>query len=471
MNSLARCVLLLASVLLSAVPVSAQPPISPDHQRSSPKMLQAFREVVAKPSQATVRVLCDGKDIALGTIVEADGWIVTKASELQGKVTCRLKDGRTLTAQIVGVQEPYDLALLKVDAKGLPPVSWRASKDAHVGQWVASPGPTEEPVAIGVVSVATRKYKVGDQPTKNLGAKSGWLGVGLDESEGGAHIGFVVPDSPAQRAGLRTGDLILEVAGKKILDNESLINTVQRHHPGEEIKIKIRRGSEEQELTATLGQLPPQMRGNPQERMGSQLSNRRGGFPTILQHDTVLKPVDCGGPLVDLDGRTIGINIARAGRTESYAVPSEDVLFWLPDLKSGKLAPTVEVTGPTSPRERKTDANLLRHDVNRLTRLVPAPKGRPGCHSRAYSLELAAGEQVTIDLESLEFDAFLRVEDADGKKLAEDDDSGGELNARIVFRAPRGGTYHVIVTSYTPGETGNYELTIRRTGAAPPAKK
>jgi serine protease Do len=42
---------------------------------------------------------------------------------------------------------------------------------------------------------------------------------------------------------------------------------------------------------------------------------------------------------VDLDGKVIGINIARAGRTESYAVPTEAVLPLLSDLLSGKLAP------------------------------------------------------------------------------------------------------------------------------------
>jgi serine protease Do len=46
---------------------------------------------------------------------------------------------------------------------------------------------------------------------------------------------------------------------------------------------------------------------------------------------------------VDLDGKVIGINIARAGRTESYAIPSEDVRRVLPELMSGKLAPKEEV--------------------------------------------------------------------------------------------------------------------------------
>jgi serine protease Do len=74
-------------------------------------------------------------------------------------------------------------------------------------------------------------------------------------------------------------------------------------------------------------------------RMGGPLSERRNGFPTILQHDAVLRPSDCGGPLVDLDGKVIGINIARAGRTESYAAPAEALLPLMYDLMSGKHAP------------------------------------------------------------------------------------------------------------------------------------
>jgi serine protease Do len=77
-------------------------------------------------------------------------------------------------------------------------------------------------------------------------------------------------------------------------------------------------------------------RGDLQNSMGSKLSDRRGGFPVILQHDSVLLPTDCGGPLVNLDGQVIGINICRAGRTECYAIPSEAVRPLLEKLKSAK---------------------------------------------------------------------------------------------------------------------------------------
>src|SRR5262245_53908460 len=91
--------------LLPASPVRAQ---ASDLLRSSPKVLAAFRDVVAGPGQSTVRVQCDGKDAALGVVVGADGWVLTKASELKGRVVCKLKDGRELEARVAGVHEPND---------------------------------------------------------------------------------------------------------------------------------------------------------------------------------------------------------------------------------------------------------------------------------------------------------------------------------------------------------------------------
>ena len=46
------------------------------------------------------------------------------------------------------------------------------------------------------------------------------------------------------------------------------------------------------------------------------------GDEQAIQHDTVLQPWLCGGPLVDLDGKAIGLNIARAGRVATYALPA-----------------------------------------------------------------------------------------------------------------------------------------------------
>jgi serine protease Do len=328
---------------------SAQAQISKDLLRGNEKIVKLFRPVVAEASESTVRVQCNGKDAALGTVVGADGWVLTKASELNGKIECRLKDGTSYIAKIVGVHEPYDLALLKIEATELKPVQWEPSKAARVGRWVASVAPADDPVAIGVVSVATRGLKQGDQPPKTLALNSGFLGVGLDDAEHGAKIIDVTPNSPADKTGLKVNDIVTGVNDKKVLGRESMINIILKYKPGDEVTVHALRGDKEMTFKAKLAKRPSGV--NPQELMGSTLSNRRGGFPSILQHDTVIKPVDCGGPLVDLDGKAVGINIARAGRTESYAIPSEAIREQLPRLMSGELAPPSD--DPDAPKPKR----------------------------------------------------------------------------------------------------------------------
>jgi serine protease Do len=306
--------------------------------KNSSKVLGAFRAVADKARQSTVKVLCDGKEAALGTVVGPDGWVLTKYSELKGRTTCKLADGRDLEAQLVGVQELYDVALLKIDAKGLTPVEWQDSKAVPVGNWLASAGPGQDPLAVGVVSVAARKGNPKDAPLARDPAKTGYLGIMLAPGEGGIMIDRVMPDTAAAKAGLKPKDTVLSLNGKSYKEVEDFIAAVGSYKPDEVITLKIKRGTEEKEIKAKLGKRPPD-RGDIQNTMGGTLSLRRAGFPLFLQHDTVLRPQDCGGPLVDLDGKAIGINIARAGRTESYALPAEALQPLLPDLMSGKLAP------------------------------------------------------------------------------------------------------------------------------------
>jgi serine protease Do len=334
-SSSRRLGLLLAGIMVlgTAAPAPAQ-----ELQKNSPSVLSAFRSVVAQASESTVRVLCEGKDAALGTILSEDGWIITKASELKGAPSCKLKDGRTFQAKLVGVEELNDLAMLKIEAKNLRPVEWRESRYAEVGNWLASPGTGSDPVAIGVVSVATRKPLRNELPMSARARKAGFLGVTLQESEDSAKIGTIQARSPASKAGLKVGDVVLKVEGLKITGPGNLVETIQRFDPGKVIVMEIKRGNEVKELKATLEKRPTD-RSDFQNNMGSKLSDRRDRFPTILQHDQVIKPSDCGGPLVDLDGKAVGINIARAGRVESYAIPTESVLALVNDLKSGKLAP------------------------------------------------------------------------------------------------------------------------------------
>jgi serine protease Do len=53
----------------------------------------------------------------------------------------------------------------------------------------------------------------------------------------------------------------------------------------------------------------------------------------VLPHDTVVRPRDCGGPLVDTDGNVVGINIARALRVSTFAIPADTVRQVVEELK------------------------------------------------------------------------------------------------------------------------------------------
>ena len=83
-------------------------------------------------------------------------------------------------------------------------------------------------------------------------------------------------------------------------------------------------------------------------------------------------------------------------------------------------------------------------------------------------VKLAKGHSYQIDMTSNEFDAYLFLENAGKKLLAEDDDSGGELNAQILFTAPEDGTYRLIATSFAGAETGSFQLRIEETAKEQP---
>lgn len=92
-------------------------------------------------------------------------------------------------------------------------------------------------------------------------------------------------------------------------------------------------------------------------------------------------------------------------------------------------------------------------------------KVRKDCYHKVHVVKLMEGVTYRIDmLGDSEFDTYLRLEDDAGKQLAEDDDSGEGLNARIVFPAPKTGTYRIIATTYDDNDTGSYTLLVTAIG-------
>jgi peroxiredoxin len=89
---------------------------------------------------------------------------------------------------------------------------------------------------------------------------------------------------------------------------------------------------------------------------------------------------------------------------------------------------------------------------------------------KIYPVLMKSGRVYTIDMVSTQFDSYLRLEDKNGSQLDEDDDSGGNLNARIVFNCSKDGEYKVICTCFNEGSlnqsAGNFTLTIKESAQA-----
>jgi serine protease Do len=164
------------------------------------------------------------------------------------------------------------------------------------------------------------------------------IGVELTNTPDGPQIVQVVPDSPGQLAGLRNNDLILGVNQKDTSSVIALVNAIRAAPPGGRVELAVRRGEANLKLNVTLSeQFGP--RSSIYNLLRGPVSKRSSGFPSVLQHDTVLKPSECGGPLVNLDGKVVGVNIARAGRAESLAIPAAAIIPLIEQLRAGPAAP------------------------------------------------------------------------------------------------------------------------------------
>lgn len=107
----------------------------------------AFSHLASELSQHAVQVRVDGQLQALGTIVATDGLVLTKASVPPGTISCRLSDGREVSARIERTIPELDLALLKVEADDLPAIQWSEQEDIAPGSLVAALDPNWPPKA------------------------------------------------------------------------------------------------------------------------------------------------------------------------------------------------------------------------------------------------------------------------------------------------------------------------------------
>lgn len=307
------------------------------NQRSSMHMLRAFREAIGTTWKSTVDLIVDDERVAYGAVVDRDGWIITKDSQIprSGKLVCRYADGTESLGEAVERNAALDLVLIRVPDRDLDTITWADDKLPQRGNWVATTDTHTTPVAVGVVSAGVM----------SVAPKKAVLGVLLKdtESQQGALVDQVLRGTGADLAGLRVGDKIRAIDGQQLANRQAAMVVLESCRPGQSIKLAITRGTDQLETRAQMMDLSHELQDETEMEVNGQVSARSSGFNTVFLHDTVLLPSQCGGPLVDLNGHVVGINIARAGRVSSYALPASTVRpeidRMLANAKNGQVVP------------------------------------------------------------------------------------------------------------------------------------
>ena len=286
--------------------------------------VSVFQPTTATFADQTFKVIMNGRHIALATVVSENGLLVTKLSEIRGRsFEIEFAPLKRVTGEVVFASGELDLALVRaaqpVEFSFRPINLLKTLDDPRLGTLCSAVGSGGRPAGVGVVSVARRPM---NSATKAL------MGVGVEAGKEGVKLTGIQKGGPAEQSGLQVGDLILMIDNLPVKTQEELSKIVKSHLPEEKLRVEIRRGKLELSLEVTLGSSQQTAGGNRQQATdgaSTKLSKRRWSFLEAIQHDCHIHPKDCGGLLVDLDGKLIGINIARAGRIKSYAIPIKQV--------------------------------------------------------------------------------------------------------------------------------------------------
>ncbi len=272
------------------------------------------------------------QSLGSGVIVSDDGYIVTNnhVIEKAQEIKVLLTNKRDYKAKLIGADPKTDIAVIKIEASGLPALAWGDSTRLRVGEIVfaiGNPFGLTSTVTMGVISAVGRAnvgiadyedfiqtdaaINPGNSGGALLNARGeligintaivsrsggyqgigfavpsnmakqvieslikykkvvrGWLGVSIQEITSdlaeefgvkdlkGALVSGVMKDSPAERAGIRQGDVLLSYNGKVVEDTGHLRNMVSQTAVGAKVKVRLLRKKKEKEVEVVIAELP-----------------------------------------------------------------------------------------------------------------------------------------------------------------------------------------------------------------------
>ena len=302
------------------------------HQQflDDPVFKRFFGDQMEEPSQ-------HDNSLGSGVIVNSDGLILTNQHVIEAadEIEVALEDGRSVRARIVGSDPDTDLAVLKIDVKNLPSITFADPKKNKVGDVVlaiGNPFGVGQTVTQGIISALGRNHlgistfesfiqtdasinpgnsggalidaegnlvginsaiysrnggsmgigfaipvsiakQVMEQIVRQGSVTRGWLGIEAQDltleladsfqlrTTHGALIAGIVKGSPAERAGLKVGDVLIEINSMKVIDGTSMIGIISELNPNKQAILKIARNHKEIEIPVMIG-LRPKLKAN-----------------------------------------------------------------------------------------------------------------------------------------------------------------------------------------------------------------
>lgn len=276
----------------------------------------------------TAKLTRNDKLIAMGAIVSPSGHIVTKASSCVGARLATLSNGESYKLKIKKRNEALDLAVYQMisDKVDFPFVEWSDDNVTTTVTWVLSAFTDLDEIRVGIKSAKPRK----------IGREGGVMGVILgSETDRGIRVNEVVPQAAAYKAGLQSGDIIYKVDRRTVKKRDQVVKLVSKKDPGDLVVVDVLRNDESKNFKVTLGHRSVTFdMFNRNMQMSGPVSKRKDNFPMIIQHDLPLPEEAMGGPLFDLHGKCIGINIARVDRVTVFSLPATIVSEMTIDLQN-----------------------------------------------------------------------------------------------------------------------------------------
>jgi putative serine protease PepD len=277
----------------------------------------------------------NGGGTGSGFIIDSTGYILTNNHVIRdaaingGKIQVSLNDGTVYTGKVIGRDDSFDLAVLKIEATGMKALQFGNSDTIAVGDAViaiGSPLGLSGTVTTGIISAKDRAVTTGDSTTESsyinalqtdaainpgnsggplvdttgavIGINSAIASLGTTSQAGSIGLGFaipinqarkiadqlikygvatypvvgvsldinymgvgaqistagkgILPGSPAQKAGLKGGDVIIEFDGKKINTPEELIVSVRSKNVGDRVSLVFMRDGLKKSVTLSL---------------------------------------------------------------------------------------------------------------------------------------------------------------------------------------------------------------------------